>query len=134
MTNQFYLLLGEGYKKEVEKQLACNIQLFGKEGNQKICDAFVIVVGIGGVGRYISLDEIIKITKSHVLSALARAGVRKIRIIDFDRISLSSLNRHAFATRENVGIAKVIFFILIVQEVRIGDLIGDFFLFYVKIY
>jgi len=42
---------GDSYKKTVEKQLACNIQFFGKEGNQKICDAFVIVVGIGGVGR-----------------------------------------------------------------------------------
>jgi len=45
--------------------------------------------------------------ESHVLSALARAGVKKIRIIDFDRITLSSLNRHAFATRKNVGISKV---------------------------
>lgn len=42
-----------------------------------------------------------------MLSALARAGVKKIRIIDFDRITLSSLNRHAFATRNNVGISKV---------------------------
>jgi tRNA A37 threonylcarbamoyladenosine dehydratase len=36
-----------------------------------------------------------------------RSGVKKIRVIDFDRITLSSLNRHAFATREDVGIAKV---------------------------
>ena len=49
-------------------------------------DSFVIIFGIGGVG-------------GHVLSALARAGVHHIRIIDFDRVSLSSLNRHAFATR-----------------------------------
>jgi len=38
---------------------------------------------------------------------MARSGVRKIKIIDFDRISLNSLNRHAFATREDVGFSKV---------------------------
>jgi tRNA A37 threonylcarbamoyladenosine dehydratase len=42
-----------------------------------------------------------------VLSACARAGIGKIDIIDFDRISLSSLNRHAFATRRHVNRSKV---------------------------
>lgn len=41
------------------------------------------------------------------MSAIVRSGVRKIRIIDFDRVTLSSLNRHAFATRDDVGLAKV---------------------------
>lgn len=38
---------------------------------------------------------------------LARAGVKKIRVIDFDRVTLSSLNRHAFAQRQDVGFSKV---------------------------
>jgi tRNA A37 threonylcarbamoyladenosine dehydratase len=38
---------------------------------------------------------------------LARSGVKKIRIIDFDRVSLSSLNRHSYAVREDVGTPKV---------------------------
>lgn len=36
-----------------------------------------------------------------------RAGVKKLTFLDFDRITLSSLNRHAFATREDVGKSKV---------------------------
>ena len=57
-------------------------------------DSFVVVVGLGGVG-------------SHCTSALARSGVSKIRLIDFDQVTLSSLNRHAVATLADVGIPKV---------------------------
>ena len=54
----------------------------------------MIVVGCGGVG-------------SHVTAALARSGVSKLRLIDFDQVSLSSLNRHAVATLADVGTSKV---------------------------
>jgi tRNA A37 threonylcarbamoyladenosine dehydratase len=54
----------------------------------------VIVVGCGGVG-------------SHCTSALARSGVSRIRLIDFDQVTLSSLNRHAVATLADVGTSKV---------------------------
>ena len=37
---------------------------------------------------------------------LLRSGVRKLRLIDFDQVSLSSLNRHAVATRADVGMPK----------------------------
>ena len=54
----------------------------------------MIVVGCGGVG-------------SHCTSALARSGVSRIRLIDFDQVTLSSLNRHAVATLADVGTPKV---------------------------
>jgi len=54
----------------------------------------VIVVGCGGVG-------------SHCTAALARSGVSHIRLIDFDQVTLSSLNRHAVATLADVGTSKV---------------------------
>ena len=54
----------------------------------------MIVVGLGGVG-------------SHCASALARSGVSKIRLVDFDQVTLSSLNRHAVATLADVGTPKV---------------------------
>jgi tRNA threonylcarbamoyladenosine dehydratase len=54
----------------------------------------VIIVGLGGVG-------------SHATTALARSGVAKIRLIDFDQVTLSSLNRHAVATLADVGTPKV---------------------------
>ena len=34
--------------------------------------------------------------------------MRKLRLIDFDQVSLSSLNRHALATRADVGMPKAI--------------------------
>ncbi|RHY07345.1 hypothetical protein DYB25_009977 [Aphanomyces astaci] len=66
---------------------------FGEEGFDKIQHAFVIVIGLGGVG-------------SHAAHMLARSGVRHLRLIDFDNVTLSSLNRHAVATRADVGLSK----------------------------
>lgn len=54
----------------------------------------MIVFGVGGVG-------------SHVVNMLARSGVGRIKIVDFDRVSLSGLNRHSFAMRHDVGHSKV---------------------------
>lgn len=54
----------------------------------------MIVVGCGGVG-------------SHCTAALTRSGVSHIRLIDFDQVTLSSLNRHAVATLAEVGTPKV---------------------------
>lgn len=52
------------------------------------------MVGLGGVG-------------SHCAHLLARSGVQSLRIIDFDNVSLSSLNRHAVAKLGDVGRPKV---------------------------
>ncbi|EGS23003.1 uncharacterized protein CTHT_0014830 [Thermochaetoides thermophila DSM 1495] len=76
------------------EQLARNRVFLGDEGLVKLRNAFVIVVGCGGVG-------------SHACAALARSGVSKIRLIDFDQVTLSSLNRHAVATLADVGLPKV---------------------------
>ena len=51
-------------------------------------------MGCGGVG-------------SHTAAALCRSGVSNIRLIDFDQVTLSSLNRHAVATLADVGTPKV---------------------------
>jgi len=64
------------------------------DGLAKLRNAFVIVVGCGGVG-------------SHATAALSRSGCSKIRLIDFDQVTLSSLNRHAVATLADVGTSKV---------------------------
>lgn len=39
---------------------------------------------------------------------LVRSGITKLRIIDFDQVTLSSLNRHAVADLEDVGTPKVV--------------------------
>ncbi|KAI8984624.1 hypothetical protein BDF20DRAFT_816239 [Mycotypha africana] len=80
--------------KLIEEQLSKNTAFLGEEGAKKLRNAFVIVVGAGGVGSWAAL-------------MLARSGVKRIRIIDFDQVTLSSLNRHAVATLEDVGTPKV---------------------------
>jgi tRNA A37 threonylcarbamoyladenosine dehydratase len=53
----------------------------------------VVVVGLGGVG-------------SHAAMALVRAGVGRLRLVDHDTVTWSSLNRHAVATAADVGRPK----------------------------
>ena len=72
------------------EQLSRNVALYGDDGMTRIRNAFVVVVGVGGVG-------------SHCATALARSGVGKLRLVDYDQVSVSSLNRHACATRADVG-------------------------------
>lgn len=76
------------------EQLNRNRVFLTDDGLEKLRSAFVIVVGCGGVG-------------SHATAALARSGVTKMRLIDFDQVTLSSLNRHAVATLADVGTPKV---------------------------
>ncbi|RKP20614.1 hypothetical protein ROZALSC1DRAFT_19112 [Rozella allomycis CSF55] len=78
----------------IREQLSRNYLYFGDEKMEKIRNSFVVVVGAGGVG-------------SHAISMLIRTGVGKIRIIDFDQVTLSSLNRHACAVHSDVGTSKV---------------------------
>jgi tRNA A37 threonylcarbamoyladenosine dehydratase len=70
------------------------IDLLGREGFERLRSALVVIVGLGGVG-------------GHAAVALARAGVGRLRLVDFDQVTLSSLNRSAFATPAEVGEPKV---------------------------
>ncbi|CAG8591444.1 6276_t:CDS:2 [Funneliformis mosseae] len=79
----------------IKEQLARNIAFLGEEGVKKLRKSFVIIVGAGGVGSWAAL-------------MLIRSGVSHIRVIDFDQVTLSSLNRHAVATHSDVGTPKVI--------------------------
>lgn len=85
---------GDYDEELILEQLARNRMFLQDEGLQKLRNAFVVVVGLGGVG-------------SHCVAALARSGVERIRIVDFDQVTLSSLNRHALATLADVGSPKV---------------------------
>jgi len=44
---------------------------------------------------------------SHVAAALVRNDVTTLRLVDFDQVTLSSLNRHAVATPAGVNFSKV---------------------------
>ena len=58
--------------------------LLGPERMKKLRGAFVTVVGLGAVGGY-------------VVEALARSGVGRLRLVDFDRVEPTNLNRNIFA-------------------------------------
>ncbi len=61
--------------------------LFGTNGQEKLFNAKVAVVGCGGLGTYVSL-------------LLTSAGVGNIRLIDGDKPSESNLNRQFFYSGE----------------------------------
>lgn len=66
---------------------------FGKEGQQKLKAAKVLVIGAGGLG-------------SPVLLYLAAAGVGTIGIVDFDTVDDSNLQRQVLYTVEDIGQSK----------------------------
>lgn len=83
------------YSEElIREQLARNYAFLGEEGMTKVRGQRVVVVGAGGVGLAVA-------------TLLVRLGVGRLRVIDFDQVSLLSLNRHAVATVRDVGTSKV---------------------------
>ena len=78
----------------VREQLARNYAFLGEEGVARVRKACVVIVGCGGVGSWAAV-------------MLARSGVARLRLVDFDYVTLSSLNRHATAALADVGTPKV---------------------------
>ena len=78
----------------VREQLARNYAFLREDGVSRVRAASVVIVGCGGVGSWTAV-------------MLARSGVSRLRLVDFDYVTLSSLNRHATATLADVGTPKV---------------------------
>jgi molybdopterin/thiamine biosynthesis adenylyltransferase len=70
------------------------VQVFGAEGQRALARLRFSVVGLGGTG-------------SLVAQALAYLGVRQLRLLDFDTVELSNLNRLIGARPVDVGKSKV---------------------------
>jgi tRNA threonylcarbamoyladenosine dehydratase len=85
--------VGANEDEIMNEQLTRNIQFLGQEAFDRFRNSFIVVLGLGGIG-------------SHAAHLLARSGVRRMRLVDFDQVTLSSLNRHAVATRADVGKPK----------------------------
>ncbi len=66
----------------------------GPEGQQKLLDAKVLLLGAGGLGSPTALY-------------LAAAGVGTLGIVDDDTVDLSNLQRQVIHTTDRVGVAKV---------------------------
>jgi adenylyltransferase/sulfurtransferase len=65
----------------------------GEEGQLRLMNARVLIVGVGGLGSPIALY-------------LAECGVGTIGIVDFDRVDFSNLNRQVIHIQANVGRPK----------------------------
>lgn len=77
---------------------------WGTKGQKKLSESHVIVFGLGGVGGY-------------CVEMLARAGVGELTIVDFDKVSLSNINRQIVALNSTLGKEKTELF-----EQRLKDI------------
>jgi tRNA threonylcarbamoyladenosine dehydratase len=71
-----------------------SIMLYGKAGFERLQQARVAIVGMGGVGSYAA-------------EGLVRAGIGKLRIIDCDIIKATDVNRQLLALSTNLETPKV---------------------------
>lgn len=70
-----------------------NILYWGEEFQKDLASKNICIMGLGGVGGYTA-------------EMLARAGVEKLTLVDFDTVSTSNLNRQIIALQANIGVKK----------------------------
>ena len=68
--------------------------LLGDEAMSRIAEKRVIIFGVGGVGSWCA-------------ESLVRSGIRKLTIVDSDRVCITNINRQLMATTKTVGQVKV---------------------------
>ncbi len=104
MTGGITLWKDRGYEVEQPRTLTAEqrdrysrhllLPEVGIEGQQKLLDAKVLLLGAGGLGSPAALY-------------LAAAGVGTLGIVDDDTVDLSNLQRQVIHSSERVGVAKV---------------------------
>src|ERR671910_3687819 len=104
MTGGITLWKDRGYKVEVPKGLTRGqkerygrhilLPEVGAEGQAKLLDAKVLLLGAGGLGAPTALY-------------LAAAGVGTLGIVDDDDVDLSNLQRQVIHTTDRIGVPKV---------------------------
>ena len=83
-------------KKVTKSQLfkrQITLSEIGEEGQQKLQNASVLIVGCGGLG-------------SPIVVQLAASGIGKIHLIDFDVVDVTNLHRQVFYSLDDVGKSK----------------------------
>ena len=104
MTGGITLWKDRGYEVQTPRALSAEqrerysrhllIPEIGVEGQQKLLDAKVLLLGAGGLGSPIALY-------------LAAAGVGTLGIVDDDDVDLSNLQRQVIHNSERIGMPKV---------------------------
>lgn len=78
---------------EFERRFGGLRRLYGVQGAQRLFEAHVVVVGLGGVGSW-------------TCEALARSGVSRLTLIDMDHVGESNINRQIHALTNTLGQSK----------------------------
>jgi molybdopterin/thiamine biosynthesis adenylyltransferase/rhodanese-related sulfurtransferase len=104
MTGGFTLWKDRGYEVETPRTLTAEqrerysrhllLPEVGMDGQQKLLDAKVLLLGAGGLGSPAALY-------------LAAAGVGTLGIVDNDEVDLSNLQRQVIHSSERIGVHKV---------------------------
>ena len=104
MTGGITLWKDRGYKVEVPKTLTAEqrdrysrhllIPEIGVEGQTKLLESKVLLLGAGGLGSPTALY-------------LAAAGVGTLGVVDDDEVDLSNLQRQVIHTTDRIGVPKV---------------------------
>jgi sulfur-carrier protein adenylyltransferase/sulfurtransferase len=104
MTGGFTLWKDRGYEVETPRSLTAEqrerysrhllLPEVGMDGQQKLLDARVLLLGAGGLGSPAALY-------------LAAAGVGTLGIVDNDEVDLSNLQRQVIHSSERIGVHKV---------------------------
>ena len=76
-----------------EEIFSRNILYWGKEFQEDLASKNICILGLGGVGGYTA-------------EMLARAGVGRLTLVDFDTVSTSNINRQIIALHSNIGKKK----------------------------
>lgn len=77
----------------MDERFSRTIKLIGEQGYEKLRNASVLVVGVGGVGGY-------------AVEMLARCGVGRLTLVDGDRVDITNINRQIIALSDTVGSYK----------------------------
>lgn len=82
-----------GVRSPSSEQFARTELMIGRDALERLQNSCVLVAGLGAVGSY-------------AVEALARSGVGRFRLVDFDVVQPSNINRQLFATWETIGRLK----------------------------
>ena len=77
----------------MDQRFLRNEMLWGREGQERLAAAHVILFGLGGVGSYTA-------------ECLARSGIGELTLVGSDTVSVTNINRQLEAATSTVGMAK----------------------------
>tara|TARA_B100000029_G_scaffold83901_1_gene74680 strand:+ start:880 stop:1614 length:735 start_codon:yes stop_codon:yes gene_type:complete len=72
-----------------------NLEDFGKDGQERLSNSSILIIGVGGLGSAASLY-------------LTVSGVKKLTLVDFDSVDESNLSRQVLFQKEDIGMNKAI--------------------------